>query len=232
MIAMKELSNEAMAIIEDSKKDDTADIDKDGIADVNALSCKELMERKSLLVLRKMNPEKIDKALGSIYTVWLSVVAVLAIQFARTIALALTIADFLDKPCQRYVAPTISLAVPNEYKKWVPVLLRWAIKGVAMSFAWTIQSVMSAFASALDGGLMMARASFQFCVEHNIKLGGWIPDDHKMSYVDESFSYLFAGLGLYFQFQMGSSLPFPLNLILSPFYLVEYYIRWTITKAA
>lgn len=50
------------------------------------------------LVLRKMNPEKIDKAIGAMYKVWLAVAAVLSIQFARTIAMALAIADFLKRP--------------------------------------------------------------------------------------------------------------------------------------
>ena len=45
-----------------------------------------------------MNPEKVDKAVGAIYKVWLAVAAVLSIQFARTIAMALAIADFLKKP--------------------------------------------------------------------------------------------------------------------------------------
>lgn len=52
------------------------------------------------LVLRKMNPEKVDTAMASLYKVWLSVAAVLSIQFARTISMALAIADFLKKPCK------------------------------------------------------------------------------------------------------------------------------------
>jgi hypothetical protein len=73
------------------------------------------------------------------YTVWLSVAAVLSIQFARTISMALSIAAFLKKPCDRFLAPTLNLIIPDEYEKWVPVVLSWIVKGIAMSIAWYIQ---------------------------------------------------------------------------------------------
>lgn len=132
----------------------------------------------------------------------------------------------------RLVAPTLRLVVPDEYEKWIPVLLSWFVKSLAMSFAFYIQSVISAAASALSGGLMMARAFFQFCIHHNMNLFGLLPENHENSYVDEVLSYAFAGLGFYTQFQAGFGLPFPLNLILWPFQLAEFYIRWAITRRA
>lgn len=100
MNAITELADEALIILEEVKKDDDRDDDKDGKKDVDQLSGSELMKRKTLLVLKKMNPEKIDKAIASIYKVWLSVAAVLAVEFARTISMALAIAEFLQKPCK------------------------------------------------------------------------------------------------------------------------------------
>eukprot|EP00977_Amphora_coffeiformis_P011073 scaffold2655_cov179-Amphora_coffeaeformis.AAC.6 len=101
-----------------------------------------------------------------------------------------------------------------------------------MSIAWSIQSVISGFTSALKGGLMMAQAFYQFCVYRNIDLFGLIPPDNTKSVVDEALSYVFAGLGFYVQFKSGFTLPAPLNLLLWPLQLAEQYIRWTITKKA
>jgi len=122
--------------------------------------------------------------------------------------------------------------VPDDYDKWVPVILSWITKSIAMSIAWSIQSVISGFTSALKGGLMMARAVYQFCVYRNIDLFGLIHSDHTKSVVDEGLSYIFAALGFYVQFRSGFTLPAPLNLLLWPLELCEYYIRWTITKKA
>jgi len=179
-----------------------------------------------------MNPEKVDAALSAVYGVWVSVAAALSIQFARTISLALTIADALERPTNRFVGPVVKLAVPSEYEKWVPVVLSWIVKSIATSFAFYLQSIVSAVASALDGGLLMSRAMYEFCVAHGVTVFGLLPKDHRDSRVDEGLSYAFAGLGFYAQFRSNFSLPFPLNLLLSPFQFAEYYIRWVITKRA
>jgi hypothetical protein len=232
MQALADLADEAMVIIEESKKDDEADEDKDGKKDIKQISNSEYLQRKTKLVLRKMNPDKVDKAVSAMYKVWLSVVAVLSIQFARTISMALSIADFIKGPAEHYVAPVFNTLIPNEYEKWTPVVFSWIIKSFAMSIAWYIQSVVSAFTSALAGGLMMARATYLFCVQHKIELFGLIPpnSDHTKSNLDEYLSYVFAAAGFFFQFKHNFSLPFPINLVLWPFQVAEYYIRWTITS--
>jgi hypothetical protein len=137
--SLNDLSEEALVIINESKKDDDADVNKDGKKDTEALSQSEFLAHKTKLVLKKMNPEKIDKAISSMYTVWLSVAAVLSIQFARTIAMALSISDFLKKPIDRLVTPAVNVAIPKDYEKWVPVVMSWIVKAIAMSIAWKIQ---------------------------------------------------------------------------------------------
>lgn len=144
--------------------------------------------------------------------------------------MSLSIAEFLDKPTHHFLAPIIELAIPKEYSKWVPIVISWVMKAIAMSIVWYIQSIISATVSALQGGLIMARATLQFCVAHKITLGGRFPQRHEDTNIDEYLSYLFAAMGFYTQFRDGFGLPFPLNLILWPFELAEYYIRWTITK--
>ena len=127
MEAVQDLAKEATIIIEESKKDDKVDADKDGKNDTSELSNKEYMMRKTNLVLTKMNPEKVDKAISRIYRVWLSVVAVLAVQFAQAISMALAISDFMKRPVDRFIAPTVKMATPDEYDKWVPIILGWYV---------------------------------------------------------------------------------------------------------
>jgi hypothetical protein len=70
MKSIVDLADETLVIIEESKKDDDVDADKDGKKDVDGISGADLLKRKTLLVLKKMNPEKIDKAIGSSYKVY------------------------------------------------------------------------------------------------------------------------------------------------------------------
>ena len=118
---------------------DDVDANNDGKKDSEQLSQPEFLAHKTRLVLKKMNPEKIDLAISSMYSVWLSVAAVLSIQFARTIAMALSISDFLKKPIDRFITPTVNIAVPKDYEKWVPVVMSWIVKSIAMTIAWKIQ---------------------------------------------------------------------------------------------
>jgi len=174
-----------------------------------------------------MDPEKIDRAINSVYSVWLSVAAVLTIEFARTISSALSIADFLKNPVNHWVAPLVQMAVPHEYNRWVPVILGWMCKSLAMSIAWYIQTIRSAFASALAGGLLMSKSTL-----HMLEKRGLVKKkiDPSETYLDEILSYIFAGCGFYFQFKLGFDVPYPFNLILFPFEIAEYYIRWSITS--
>jgi hypothetical protein len=85
-----------------------------------------------------------------------------------------------------------------------------------MSIAWKLQSVISAFTSALTGGLIMARAIYAFCSERKIRFAGMVPNNHEETYIDEVFSYVFAACGFYFQFKIGFDMPFPFNVLLWP----------------
>ncbi len=68
---------------------------------------------------------QVDKAITSIYRVWLSVVAVLSLKFAQTLSLSISISEFMKKPAQHYITPVVKAVLPDEYQKWVPVLIGW-----------------------------------------------------------------------------------------------------------
>eukprot|EP00548_Thalassiothrix_antarctica_P005822 CAMPEP_0194146622 /NCGR_PEP_ID=MMETSP0152-20130528/21114_1 /TAXON_ID=1049557 /ORGANISM="Thalassiothrix antarctica, Strain L6-D1" /LENGTH=326 /DNA_ID=CAMNT_0038847183 /DNA_START=103 /DNA_END=1080 /DNA_ORIENTATION=+ len=224
--ALTIISEEALIIIEESKKDDLKDDNKNGIADVKEIDSTHYAIRKINLVMTKMDPKKVDAAIASIYLVWLSVVAVLMVQFARTISMALTMSVFMMKPVNRYITPAVALAVPNEYQKWIPVVLVWVVKSIAISIAWFIQTLQSAVTSAMYGGHIMADALLHICVKRGWTLGGWITDDLDKTYADEIIMYIFAALGILFQFMMQFDMPFPFSLILWPVELFEYYLKW------
>ena len=54
--------------------------------------------------------------------------------------------------------------------------------------------------------------------------------DHEDTHADEIASYIFAGLGFYFQYAMSFDAPFPINILLFPVEFAEYYIRWAVTN--
>ncbi len=104
----------------------------------------------------------------------------------------------------------------------------WCCKSIGISIAWKVQSVISAFASSMAGGLIMSRALLVILSSNGFEFGGI--KDHTDTVVDEITSYFFAGLGFYFQIYVGFRAPFPLNIILYPVQMMEYYIRYAVTN--
>ena len=78
----------------------------------------------------------------------------------------------------------------------------------------------------------MARAGHAALVERNINLGGLIKENHEDTMLDEMLSYAFAALGFISQLHIGFKLSFPFNLLLWPFELGEWCVRWLVTSSS
>jgi hypothetical protein len=94
-----------------------------------------------------------------------------------------------------------------------------------VSIAWTVQRILSAFHSAIRGGLMFARNIMEYLSEM-----GYYKVNHEDSLMDEAVGYGLAIVGLYFQLAFGFGLPFPLNILLFPFRIAEYLLIWLVNK--
>lgn len=225
--SIAELATEAQRILRESKKDDDA-------SKTDKLSSQEYVQHKTLFVLQKMNPEKVNTALQNIWKVWFAVISVLVVQFARTIQTANSIADFLKKPADRYVKPVAEAMIPPEYQQWIPILIEWTNKTVGMSLAWILASIKVAFASSMQGGLILSRNGLTALKQRNIDLGGILAGytHHSSSSIDEHAAYFFAALGFGFQLYHRLDLPFPLNIILFPFTMAEWALRYGVMKAS
>merc|ERR1712107_35593 len=142
-----------------------------------------------------------------LYTGWIGVLAILKIEFAKTVTLGNVIGEKLYTLASK-MEPSLLAAVPEDYQKWVPTTLRWACKAVAIWVAWWIQRVISAFHSAIRGGLMCARGIVNFLHEQ-----GTISFGDKDSQIDEYAGWALSGVGFLFQLWMGFATPFPFNLV-------------------
>ena len=58
----------------------------------------------------------------------LAVLASLKLRFARSLTLGATLGEVLQKQVDRHVTPVVQEVVPEEGKKWVPVVFGWAGK--------------------------------------------------------------------------------------------------------
>ena len=220
---LKSLYDDFNKILEANKKDDAKDDNNDGVPDVLQVSNKELVQRKVILFLKTVDPKRVTDALAGINAGLLAVVATLKLQFAKTITLGNAIANTVEAPVEKYLLPHVQKLVPAEYHKWTFWLISYSIKSAAISIAWTLQRIISAFHSAVRGGLLCSRNLLEYCSKM-----GYAHIDHEKTYLDEIVGFALAAAGLVFQLRFGFGLPFPLNILLLPFSLAEYFLIWMV----
>lgn len=184
---------------------------------------------KMLFFLQNVDPQRFTTAIVGLNAGLVAVVATLKVQFAKTITLGAALSKAIDAPAKTFLLPLVQLALPRPYKKWADVLLTYSIKSFAISIAWTLRRVVSSFHSAIRGGLMFSKNLLSYLVDMGVvrekDVGAYFP------YVDTILGYGVALLGLWFQLSYGFALPFPLNVLLFPFTLVEYALVWMVNNS-
>lgn len=183
---------------------------------------KDLIARKAHLVLKSVNPERVSANIVGLYTAWVGMLAILKIQFARTVTLGEAIGTEISKPAAK-LEPVLATMVPEDYKQWVPVMIRWSCKMMAISAAWWIQRAVSCIHSSIRGGQLFGK----YLVDH-LHETGVLSEDAEKAYLDDAIAWGIAALGVLFQFSMGFGVPFPLNIVMLPVSLLERFIVWSV----
>jgi hypothetical protein len=152
--AISDLTDEALAVMDELED---AGFYDDSFGNEHHIK-KNMLFQQTHIVLKTVDPQKINVAASALYTTWLGISAVLRREYARVINLSLTLAEGIETAGNILLAPALKLVTPKDYQKWVPVLLGWAAKAASMRIAWRIERVLTAATSAIAGGAMVARS--------------------------------------------------------------------------
>eukprot|EP00439_Symbiodinium_sp_Y106_P081349 s740_g20.t1 len=211
---------QALLVKAANEEDDKKDLNKDGIADVQQMSYNELINHKAKMAMMAVEkPDRLMKATQYLFTAWVSVIATLKSQFAKTVAIALGIADQLELPMVQVFGPMLAMLLGKDGSQ---------IRAGA---------VISAFYSGLRGGRLFGEA-FMYGVMPYVS--PWLPEccnipkdfNPEDSYIDEIVGFPLAAAGFYYQLTNGFALEFPYSMIMFPCTMVEWVIRRTISAVA
>ena len=230
---LKIVYGQMQLVVEASDKDDELDEDGDGVADVDQINATELTQRKIVVAMKAISePERLQTAFGALFVAYLSVLATLRLEFARTTAFALGIVEMAKFPIVRTLGPILAATFPEDIRHWTQTIVETSLTFLAVMLAWWLQMIISAFYSGLRGGKMFADGLIALLVEKDLMdkvpliHQPFDPDD---SYLDEAVGYGLAAVGFGFQFLNGFSLPFPLNLVFLPLTIIEWFLRLQIS---
>ena len=123
-----------------------------------------------------------------------------------------------------------SHSCPRQFVHWLPTVISSWTRAFFVYWAWKMQEVVSAFQSGLRGGLMFSRGLMNYLNKKGFKKFFFLSLEGESSHVDEIVGYAIAALGVYVQWNLGFGMPFPVNIIMWPMDIVEWYIRVEITK--
>eukprot|EP00967_Tisochrysis_lutea_P064868 scaffold84154_cov36-Tisochrysis_lutea.AAC.1 len=261
------VAEQARLVAKASEEDDLVDDDKDGVADVDQLGARELLKRKTVLAMATVKePERLQEACGQLWTAYVSVLATLHLQFARTTALALAIVGMCKFPILRLFLQPLMKFLGPETQHWAKTIIEVSIVHTRCpgrcSATENVHSrhprISQPSSSCLSSSLMPPKNDIFHVL---LRLGDFGPPRHPVSvvssscdlrlllshpgwqnrlpcykegfdadesYVDEIIAYSLAACGFFFQLTHGFMLPFPLDLILFPLTLVEYFLRWQV----
>jgi len=164
--------------------------------------------------------------MSGLYMGFMAVMATLRIQFAQAVTLGAVIGDLFYKTADNYATPLLIHVVPQDYQKWVPLVIKYACRSAAISIAWFIQRVISAFYSAFRGANFFAHGLLMFASRNN-----YTAPFQENSIIYSGLTTLVGLIGFYWQISSGFSLPFPLNAIMLPFTMFEYFLTWMVNSS-
>jgi len=205
----------------ENAKDNDVDEDGDGVKDVDELSNGELFLRKCGLVMRTVDPNKVNKALSGLYSGFIAAVMVVQFEFAKTVTLGASLGDFMEKSLDILLDPFLEMILPKEYMAWVDLLEKYICRSIGVFIAWTIQFYNSLLHCAVAGSLIFSRALVPFLNQRDIIHIENVED----TYLDEIIGWTLAVFSIFVQYLFGFKLLFPFNVVLSPLLGVEWTLR-------
>jgi len=234
---------QVLKVQEASDKDD-AETGTSAMELLDAGKHAELAQRKVHVVMTTIKePGRLENAVGSLWSAYVAVLATLSLQFAQVAALALGMASTVKPLVARFVVPILEYALDPNLHHWIASIVSVSLNLAAMFIAWTLVAVIASVYAGLRGGRMFADALFGMIDDWKLverlpewdvcgktlreRCRPWLTPE--TSLLDEVVMYTLAGVGIYSQVFSGFAIIFPLNLVLFPLTVVEWWLRYQVT---
>ncbi|EKF38100.1 hypothetical protein MOQ_001695 [Trypanosoma cruzi marinkellei] len=203
---------------EASLKDDMIDDDGNGIPDVQEISGKELFSRKLNLFLRSVDPVSLKDALHALLLAFFAILAALKNNIANTLVFACGLADIIERNFS--IKVFVDDILPPEHKKLSGIITMMFLNFISVTIAMILKRYVMTLQCALFGATMMVRNAIT--IGKNVHL---VEEDLNIkSQRSKRLITLLACFGFLWQASNGFSVPFPLNILLFPVSLLEWFV--------
>eukprot|EP00487_Bulimina_marginata_P008207 TRINITY_DN30359_c0_g1_i1.p1 TRINITY_DN30359_c0_g1~~TRINITY_DN30359_c0_g1_i1.p1 ORF type:complete len:161 (+),score=17.72 TRINITY_DN30359_c0_g1_i1:221-703(+) len=154
--------------------------------------------------------------------------ATLRCQFAKEIALGVSIGNIVSKQIGKYAKPFIAKRFDDDMKKWADFLIDSVCRFFGISLALILVRVVSAFHSAVKGGQILAGFILGFLMNKQL----YVQQQADKINIESTtlfivVQYGIAALGFWWQLSQGFGLnSVVLRIILLPFSVCEWILTY------
>jgi len=217
-------------------KDDSVDAGGDGQPDVKQIAKKKaLAKRKALLVLRSVDPAALGSATASFTAGLMAIMATLRLRLAKAITLGSTVGGILANGVHTLIGKKIKLG--PDYQKWVLPGINYVCKVLSIIFAWMFFRVSYALQSSIRGAELCAKGFLKWADRNGyLKRADGLSEEEAIEQISKRKEFVLvtsvvAGAGFFWQVTRGFRLPFPLNFVLFPVTILEYFAEYLVSWA-
>ena len=219
-VVYEELQSDYEIFLEIHAKENQVDSNvEDGVPDTNQVDPQQLAARKTLMFLKTVEPIRLSNFIGGFNAGILAAIATVKLPFAKAVTLGNALGDIAAIPSRIFLIPALATIIPSEYAKWAEPIMNYAVKTVCITLAWMSHRGISCIFSAIRGGTMCARNLLRY-----LSAMGYVEINPDETVLDELAGAVLALVGIWSQFSFGYDAPFPLNVIMSPFLILEFFL--------
>lgn len=216
----EELKDDYEKFLEVHAKENQVDNNvEEGVPDSNQIDPEQLAARKTLLFLRTVEPVRLSSFIGGFNAGILAAIATVKLPFAKAVTLGSALGDIAAIPSRIFLIPALATIIPSEYAKWAEPIMNYAVKIVCITMAWMTHRGLSCIFSAIRGGTMCSRNLLRY-----LSAMGYVEINPDETVLDELVGAILSLIGIWSQFSFGYDTPFPLNVLLSPFLILEFFL--------
>lgn len=202
-----------------SKKDDELDLNHDGIADVLQRTREENLSRKFYIFMRAVNPDQVMDALVMLWSAILTTIGTVRMKMAQCLTFGVALGETIYEPLQPTIEPALREALPTDLKHWAKRGAKMAFSFCGMMVAYVFQRLITAVHTSTRGAMLSVAAAIRICKKKGINCP--FNEGEKTTVL---VSWFLAFIGFYFQWTSNFAAPFPFNVVLLPFSIIENFL--------
>lgn len=230
MIAIYEQVKKASAVIEEDEVIKQLDKNDDGIVNLEEIAAALQEQGKGLLVtvmplvMNKVDPHVINDAIASVWAIWCSVMITLQSVFAQQISMGMQVGDIISVTAKRHISPIVAKNLEKNYKVWADYGVTVGCKLCGVLVAMFLAKLIGGLMSAMQGGEIIAKVVISKAKHYQIVITD--ETDNLQSIV----TYIFGGLGFYYQLTSGFSINIFLQILFMPASIAEMVLGFFVYR--